>query len=458
MALSAALLQAISEGRPLATVVTITLPASAGGDLQLSDRPVVDSSLGAFEARITSFSKVTRRLSGPDGTLDTPTLTLTVSDSGTEDEPVWRLGRVGRRLEGAPVVVKWAAEGVAPADWSTRFTGYVVSRRAGSERNTHQVTCRVDDRWLSRPIGPRLTADVWPTAETQAEGGSGGETVLGRRAPVVYGSCSSTGLGSHGLRKLLFIQTAGSPWRWLYSVGLAQVEALFIDGEPVASGWTLVQEFRGGWWWTTVDFAVDPRPEDGQGGKKAIVVTADGIGLSVGAFGDDTSSAAQLRHALEAFGGPWDGATAVSAQLTDTDSWDALVAACVAAGDEGAGVLGGRDQTTTLRDLVRDMARGWGWAFYWTREGKLAVLQEQWARAIPPPEPGTSTWLAEGELLLEPLALQEEDAEHRTPGLRLRYCPGPDGQPLLDVTAMDPLKLDEEPEEITLPLGPQRVV
>ena len=104
------------------------------------------------------------------------------------------------------------------------------------------------------------------------------------------------------------------------------------------------------------------------------------------------------------------------------------------------------------------MARGWGWAFYWTREGKLAVLQEQWARAVTPPEPGTSTWLAEGELLLEPLALQEEDAEHRTPGLRLRYCPGPDGQPLLDVTAMDPLKLDEEPEELTLPLGPQRVV
>lgn len=457
MALSAALLQAIAEGRPLATVVTITLPASAGGDLQLSDRPVVDASLGAFEPRITSFSKVTRRLSGPDGTLDTPTLTLTVTDIGTEDEPVWRLGRIGRRLEGAPVVVRWAAEGVAPADWSTRFTGYVVSKRAGSERNTHQVTCRVDDRWLSRPIGPRLTADVWPTAETQAEGSSG-ETVLGRRAPVAYGTSDSTGLGSHGLRRLLFIQTAGSPWRWLYSVGDCAVGAVFIDGAPVATGWTRVVEFRGGWWWTTVDFADDPRPDDGQGGKKAIVVTVDGDGLDVGTFGADTSPAAQLRHAVEAFGRPWDGGAAPTEQLTDDASWDALEAYCAAGGDEGAGVLGGQAQTTTLRDLLRDMLRGWGWAAYWTREGKLAVLPEQWARDVAPPTPGTSTWLAEGELLIEPLALQEEDAEHRTPGLRLRYCPGPDGQPLLEVAAMDPLKLDEEPEEINLPLGPQRVV
>lgn len=447
MALSAELLAAIAQRQPLATLVTITLPASVGGDLLLSDRPFVSHSAGVFHARLVSLGKLARKVSEPDGQLDTPSITLRIVDQG------WRVQRLGHQLDGTPVHVQWGAEGVAPAAWSTRFRGHVVARkRAG--RGDVEIICRIDDRWLERPVCPRIDAATWPTAQAEASGSGGAETVLGRRAPIAYGTCDSTGLGSHGLRRLLWVQTAGPPWRWLYSIGDADVTAVYVDGQP-ASGWTRVVEYRGGWWWTTVDFAAMPWGAE----DAAQVVTADGDGVDVSAFGEQWSAVAQLRHALEAFGrGGWDGKAGLAAQLTDATTWDALEVLAATSTWEGAGVLGGEAETLTLRELLARMLSSWGCSAWWTREGTLAIASEQWARTVDQPTPGTSLWLVEGESLLEPVTAEDEGAQHRAAGLRLRYCHGADGQPLLSVTAMDPLRLDEEPEEITMPLGPQRVI
>ena len=447
MAQAPELTQAIKDRVPLASLLTLSPPS---GDLLISDRPTISESLGAFQAKGT-FGKLNRKLSGPNGDLDAPSVQVTIAETGTEEIPVGEIGRILRRLEKVPAVIKRGAEGVDPSKWSTRFTGILQSWDPGSKRGEYVLVLRVDDEWLNRPFPPILDRATWPTASTTGQGSSAGsETVLGQRGPACYGNCSSSGLGSHGLRRLPFVQTAGPPWRWLWSIGDAPVTTVFVDGVATATGWTRVVELRGGYLWTTIDF--DPRP--GSDPAADPVITADGGGINVTAFGLQTSPAAQLRHLLEAFGKGWNGKDAVTATLTDGTVWTALEAFVVKHGYESGAMLGGKG-ARTVRDVLREVLKAYAWHAYWARGGKLAVKPWDWSKGDV--TPGSSIWIVEEENAIVPLQLQAK-AGSLQPGFRVRYCGGPDGEPLLSTTALDPTALDKEPDEVVLALGPQRVL
>jgi len=441
------LTQAIKDRLPLANVLTLS-PAS--GDLLFSDRTVISESLGAFKAK-ASFGKLSRKLSGPGGDIDAPSVQVTIADTGTEAIPVGEIGRSLRRLEKVPAVIRRGAEGVDPSKWSTRFTGILQSWDPGSKRGEYVLVLRVDDEFLNRTFPPILDRATWPNASTTGQGSSAGsEAVLGQRGPACYGTSDSTGLGSHGLRRLSFVQTSGPPWRWLYSVADTPVPTVCVDGVATATGWTRVVELRGGYLWTTIDFATRP----GSDPAADPVITADGGGIDVTAFGAQTSPAAQLRHILEAWGGGWDGKAAVTATLTDDTIWTALEAFVTKHGYESGAMLGGK-AARTVRDLLRETLKAYAWHAYWTRDGKLAVKPWDWSKTDV--TPGTSIWIVEEENAIVPLKLQAQ-AGALQPGFRVRYCGGPDGEPLLSTTALDPSALDKEPDEVVLALGPQRVI
>src|SRR5262245_17078450 len=137
MPLSAAMRSALKRGSDVHALVTLSLPAAAGGTMRLATGEVPSESLGRFTGRVLSLSTVRWECSGRTGELPVPTCSLELDDHGT---PAVQVGAFGRAteladLERSPVLIQWAGpKPMSTSDWSTRFTGILhdYSRTAPS--------------------------------------------------------------------------------------------------------------------------------------------------------------------------------------------------------------------------------------------------------------------------------------------------------------------------------------
>lgn len=443
MALSAAMRAALKRPGDVSALLTMSLPAAAGGTMRLGTSEVPSSSLGRFAGRILSISKVRWECSGRTGEVPLPSCTLEIDDHGTGAVPVGPFGRATELadVERSAAVIQWGApaSSMSPSDWSTRFTGMLHDfDRTGPSR--YRISLRVDDSWLNGPMpAARLAAAEWPAASSKPAGSTGTtENVIGRTAPWVYGETNSTGLGSHGLRRCLYVHTAGPPYRYLHSIADVSVPSAFVDGVPVVSGWTKSLVFRGGRLWTLMDFDTD----QGEG-----VVTVDSDGIPLGSYGTNINPANQLRHLLESFD-RWNGeSTQVTATRTDAASFSILAAFFTTHDMQHATQIGGDARSLTARQVLTAFLKQYPVTAFWTREGKLAVLPWRWYSAAANDIYPTDPTSIEGVQTVGPIQIKR-DSSSLIRAVAARYLLGPDGEPLAALKVVDPSDPNATVEEL----------
>jgi hypothetical protein len=441
MALSAAMRAALKRPGDVHALLTLTLPAEAGGAMRIATGEVPSASLGRFAARILSISRVRWECSGRTGEVPLPSCTVEVDDTSTDSRTVGPFARATEQadVEGSPALIQWAAPApMLVSDWSTRFTG-ILHDFDRSGPNRYRLVLRVDDSWLNGPMpAARLAPAEWPAAASNPQGSaSTSANVLGRAAPWVYGETDSVGLGSHGLRRCLYVHTAGPPFRYLHSIGDVPVPAVYVDGVPTATGWTRSVVLRGGRLWTLIDFTTNQAEK---------VVTVDSDGIQLGSYGTATNPANQLRHVLESFD-RWNGeATQVTATRTDAAAFAALASFFTTHDMEHATQIGGDARSLTARQVLSAWLKQYPVAAYWTREGKLAVVPWRWyseaSGDIYPSEVSI-----EGVQTVAPMELKRESASV-IKAVACRYLLGPDGEPLAALRAVHPADTAATVEEL----------
>jgi hypothetical protein len=440
MPLASTLTAALQRPGEVQTLITLSLPASAGGTMRVATEDVPSKTLGLFRDRVLSIGKVRYEISNRDGAIPVPTVTFELDDTGTAAVPVGPFGRATELadVEFSPVLIERAAVGVPVADWSTRFKG-VLTDYERVRPGRYRVNARVDDRWLNQPAPPpQLGAAEWPAAASKPKASAGaGDAVIGRYVPIAYGKTDSAGLGSHGLRRCLYVHTAGPPYRYMHSLGDVAVPSVYADGVKQTTGWTRVVENRGGRYFTLIDFTADQVDK---------VITVDSDGLPLGSYGTNTSPANQLRHMLESFD-RWNGETGVQVTPTRTDgtAFAALEAFVTAHGYEYATLLGGVERAQTMRQVLAAWLKQHHWVAFWTRQGTLAVQPWSW---VPPAtlEP-TSPTSIEGIQALGDMALKR-DTSGIVRAVACRHLLGPDGERMAGLKVVDPAEPTAAAEEL----------
>jgi hypothetical protein len=460
MTVTANMLTAIKEsGHTLGIVLTITLPSGLGAELGLPDdnlrlgsTPFCSSTAGPFDGRVVKFGGSNGSLSDANGNLQRWTVNVSISDLPETDAPVDRsIGPFGRaiklsHLEGAPCVIQIAAKDVTPSDWWTERTGVLMGWHRDQDTDWI-LQIGPDDEALKRPA-PRLklTSQDWPAAYIPPKDKD--QSVIGQYAPVILGDLDSTGLGEHGLRRTLLVDTAQN--RYLVSLGTIGATGfrVFVDGVEQVSGWTREVIRQAGRTWTVITYGV--ALTDTQ------VVTVDCHGLDLGSYGTYTSPGAQFQWALEhlVFSN-WNGADTLTPTHTDAASFSTLITALgTREGAPGWLTLGAE---VSGEEMIRRFCVAHGVEVGWTPEGTItAKLLNPMALDVD----ATTNVVIQGQHTVgrSPLQLLTPPTEDLWQAVSMNYLQGPDGKGVADLSVYHPRHLDAAPRAIVNQWGPGRVL
>lgn len=336
--------------------VDMTLPSGA---VSLSDGGAGSAARGGYGNRLVSLAAVERGVDLASAEIPQVEVRLEIADPdssfGRETE------RYRNRLRRSPVTIRVMSPNVPDADSFAAFQGLLTTWDQAAPPLKWALTLRGDDKALlgECPEVP-IAAFEWPDADP---------SVLGVPAPHIYGSHSSLGLGATGMLPAYLVDRTG--YRYLACLGwLQSIPRVWYDTTLLATSgvYTIERVTVNGIRFTLIDFISSP----GTG-----AVRFDATGYTDNAAGTSgtliTSPEAQILHFLVNFvfnkyrSGDW---FSNASAPVDVASFTTLASFCTNFGLLGSRWLGTKAE---IREELATWAEGWGFKWYQTVDGKLAL-------------------------------------------------------------------------------------
>jgi hypothetical protein len=447
-------IEALVQGAIPVHLLTLNLPADAGGTMRIGKGSYTKAGVGAFDQRVLKWNQFSEKFNDQSGNVPPVTPVVTVNDIPPSAEVGERIGAklksigpFGRavklaQVQGSQAAIVTAIKDLDPAYWYVRFVGILDTWvRSGSMGWDLRLRSNDASLKLDAPRA-KITSQDWPDAYVPPTDQTG-QAVLGKYFPVAFGQTDSTGIGGAGLRPMYL----GDKTRNRYIRSLGVTDSLGFSVK-VAGVTAAVQPTRnviiqGGRTCTVYDFATP------QGDA---IITIDGSGLDLGSYGVYTHPVSQLQFALEHLVfADWNGGAILPA--THTDSISAAAVAALLFGREGTPGWLTRGEKTTGEDMIRRAIAATGIDVYWNSNGLLAFDYFEPTQL----NAETGVMITQGRDTAGEITL-ETRSDELWRGITVNGLEGSDGKGLTDNAAFQPSFLDAAPHEVTSQWGPGRVV
>lgn len=205
--------------------------------------------LGNYPQKVSSISRIPLGVSLSQPGIESPEVTIEWEDTDHEISKIVE-GPNGDDVIGSAVRVRFAVDGLAEADWHTRFKGVIRTRLHLTSRLAWRFTAGVDDRKLTRGEVPRvrISKSDFPDAP---------DDVIDQIAPEILGIWDSSGVSGKGAVPTVYVDNKN--FRYLVAHGsLKVIRRVYKDDILLAAAaWTRVDVTVNGRTFTLIDFTTD---------------------------------------------------------------------------------------------------------------------------------------------------------------------------------------------------------
>lgn len=339
-------------------LLEVSLP---GGTKRVSHVPVASVSQGFYEPIVLRWDTLRRGVAERTCGLEDTDFSVDIDDTTREFSNLVA-GASGYSIRGSAATLKIASPNVPQADWFTLFSGVL---------NAYEQLRPLVWTWRFTPNDLALKRPFPKTAISQADWPNAHKDARGLYPNLVYGKLSTNGEGGAVTCPLVDITGV----RYMVCAGRAKaVDAVFVDGEIVTTGYSVTYASVNGRIYTLIVFTA--AREDGA------VVTADVRGYESVGDGSGTlieNPAEQLQHLLVNWvwgdykTGAW---LSASTAPIDTTLFATAASFLSARGHKGSRVLGGQPSAQTGLNALEEWCRSHQCQPFWRNSGQLAIRFE----------------------------------------------------------------------------------
>lgn len=293
---------------------------------------------GFYEGLVSQWGDI--REGGIDSENNLSEITFTVTLIDPDGSLRARLGQRQPILNTRCTLYLAGSESVPRADWSTRFSGYLVDISSPG-RGSYSLTFRGLNVFSKKVVLNRVTLEDWPNAP---------ENSVGAVVPYVWGRFSGAGFTpSGGALPCTYVDTVG--FRYLVCEGRREVMQVYEGGVPIpylttgGNGFTVTYPIVRGRKVTVIDFASD----QGSSSFTCDVVGPDSVGDGTGTILETPEYV--IDQALRLLSPT--GASIVATPLPVPDDLHAYAAFCLDSELTGVQLVGALAQSFGLYPYLR---------------------------------------------------------------------------------------------------------
>lgn len=427
--LASAMLTEISKESPeIYCVLEVSFPDVTR---RYAETGVASVSQGLYKGRVLRWDTLPLGVEPRTCGLETVDFSVDIEDTDRDFSNLV-IGLSGHLVRGSAFTLKLASPNVAQASWFTLFAGVLYDFEQPSA-NVWTLRFRPNDIALERPY-PKVGAiglTDWPNSSRDARG---------RIPSLTYGKVTSN--GNKGAIDCPLVDIAGC--RYMVCVGYAKaVDAVFKDGAPVTSGYSITHPVVNGRTYTLIVFT------SSQGES---VITADIQGYETVGDGSGTlieNQAEQLQHFLinwvwgDYKTGSW---LSVGSYPIDTTYFSLAATFLSDRGHKGSRVLGGGAGQVQGLSTLEEWCSSLQCQPFWMNSGKLAIRFEN---PMATPYPTTTIAYERDWIAFGPLSYNAQDLMDR---LNVNYLyDNVGGQYTQALEVRDPNLSHEMPDHLDMP-------